>query len=150
MSSWDTNPWNDFSNSHWELICCNKWQKTGLLSTQNQTWQSSINCVSKQWTWTVLFSTCWFKTVRMLKNILITRSKCWNGVFEKITQMLSYTHTMAEMLSYSTVLSYIEMFSCSNMADCCVNKQLKVTPKVSCCLSLCKTSIINFFRPNAH
>ena len=30
MSSWDTNPWSNFCDPHWELICCNKWH-TGTL-----------------------------------------------------------------------------------------------------------------------
>ena len=25
MSSWDANPWSNFCDPHWELICCNKW-----------------------------------------------------------------------------------------------------------------------------
>ena len=25
MSSWDTNPWSNFCDPHWELICHNKW-----------------------------------------------------------------------------------------------------------------------------
>ena len=25
MSSWDTNPWSNFDDPHWELICHNKW-----------------------------------------------------------------------------------------------------------------------------
>ena len=25
VSSWDTNPWSNFCDPHWELICCNKW-----------------------------------------------------------------------------------------------------------------------------
>ena len=25
VSSWDTNSWSNFCDSHWELICCNKW-----------------------------------------------------------------------------------------------------------------------------
>ena len=25
MSSWGSNPWNNFCDPHWELICCNKW-----------------------------------------------------------------------------------------------------------------------------
>ena len=30
MSSWDTNPWSNFCDSHWELICCNKWHSGTL------------------------------------------------------------------------------------------------------------------------
>ena len=25
MRSWDTNPWSNFCDPHWEPICCNKW-----------------------------------------------------------------------------------------------------------------------------
>ena len=25
MSSWNTNPWSNFCNPHWELLCQNKW-----------------------------------------------------------------------------------------------------------------------------
>ena len=25
MSSWDTNPWSNFCDLHWKLICCHKW-----------------------------------------------------------------------------------------------------------------------------
>ena len=25
VSSWDTNPWSNFCDPHWELICCNQW-----------------------------------------------------------------------------------------------------------------------------
>ena len=25
VSSWDTNPWSNFHDPHWEPICCNKW-----------------------------------------------------------------------------------------------------------------------------
>ena len=109
MSSWDTNPWNDFSNSHWELICCNKWQKTGLLSTQNQTWQSSINCVWKQWTWTVLSSTCWFKTVRLLKNILITRSLEWS-VWRDYPDAFIYSHNGRNVVILHSVVIHWDVF----------------------------------------
>ena len=34
MSSWDTNPWSNFCDPHWELICCNKWHPgTSEIST---------------------------------------------------------------------------------------------------------------------
>ena len=34
MSSWDTNPWSNFCDSHWELICRNKWHPgTSEIST---------------------------------------------------------------------------------------------------------------------
>ena len=34
VSSWDTNPWSNFCDSHWKLICCNKWDaKTSEIST---------------------------------------------------------------------------------------------------------------------
>ena len=34
MSSWDTNPWSNFSDPHWELICHNKWHPgTSEIST---------------------------------------------------------------------------------------------------------------------
>ena len=25
MSSWDSNPWSNFCDPHWEFICCKKW-----------------------------------------------------------------------------------------------------------------------------
>ena len=34
VSSRDTNPWSNFCDPHWELICCNKWQPgTSEIST---------------------------------------------------------------------------------------------------------------------
>ena len=34
MSSWDTNPWSNFCDPHWELICRNKWHPgTSEIST---------------------------------------------------------------------------------------------------------------------
>ena len=30
MSSWDTNPWRNFCDPHWELICHNKWHPRTL------------------------------------------------------------------------------------------------------------------------
>ena len=34
MSSWDTNPWSNFFDPHWELICRNKWHPgTSEIST---------------------------------------------------------------------------------------------------------------------
>ena len=34
MSSWDTNPWINFCDPHWELICHNKWHlRTSGIST---------------------------------------------------------------------------------------------------------------------
>ena len=35
VSSWDTNPWSNFCDPHWKLICCNKWYpRTSEISTQ--------------------------------------------------------------------------------------------------------------------
>ena len=69
-------------------------------------------------------------------NILIRTSRlCRNEDFAQITQMASKSHIMVEIFTIfhnkSTVLSYIETFSYNDMADCCVNKWLKVTAKVS-------------------
>ena len=36
VSSWDTNFWNNFSDSHWEIICHNKWHP-GSLETSTPT-----------------------------------------------------------------------------------------------------------------
>ena len=107
----------------------------GLLPIQNQTTrQLSVNCVLNQWTWSVYLSVCWFKTARLLADILIrTLRLSKNGDFAQITQTPSDTYIKAEMYkmfhNWSVVLSYIETFS-YNMADCCENKQLMVTAKV--------------------
>ena len=29
-SYWDTDPWSDFCDLHWELVCCNNWNAKGL------------------------------------------------------------------------------------------------------------------------
>ena len=40
MSSWDTNPWSNFYDPHWELICCNKWHPgTPEISTPPHYWK---------------------------------------------------------------------------------------------------------------
>ena len=37
MSSWDTDPWSNFCDPHWELICPNKWHLgTSEISTPNR------------------------------------------------------------------------------------------------------------------
>ena len=30
VSSWEINPWSNFCDHHWELICCNKWHQGTL------------------------------------------------------------------------------------------------------------------------
>ena len=37
MSSWDTNPWSNFCDPHWKLICRNKWHPgTSEISTPSE------------------------------------------------------------------------------------------------------------------
>ena len=62
----------------------------------------SINYVWKQWIWSVLPSVCWFKTVRLLVNILIYTSwLCRNGSFSQITCFdRLQTYMMANVLQW--------------------------------------------------
>ena len=70
MSSWDTNPWSNFCDPHWELICHNKWHPgTSEISTKPeiavgmhfhvQTWHENYPSIF----------TCWWR------NLLVATSK---------------------------------------------------------------------------
>ena len=73
----------------------------------------------KQWTWSVVPSVFWFNAVRLLVSILTGTSRlCRNGDFAQIIHMASNA-------------TYIQTFSYNYMVECCVNKQLKVTAKLS-------------------
>ena len=98
--------------------------------------QLSVNCVWKQWTWSVIPSVCWFKTVRLLAIILIRTSRpCTIWDFADYLDTSKYPHKGRNFIYLSQIIDHVETsdlekFLRNNMADCCVNKQLKVTAKV--------------------
>ena len=71
MSSWDTNPWSNFYDPHWELICLNKWHPgTSEISTPTKiaigmhfyvwTWHQSYAGIFTWWWRSLLVATCKF------------------------------------------------------------------------------------------
>ena len=70
MSSWDTNPWSNFCDPHWELIYHNKWHPgTSEISTPREVAEGA-HFHSLTWHKNYLgIFTCWWST------LLVTTSK---------------------------------------------------------------------------
>ena len=84
-----------------------------------------------------LFPSFWFCPSAKIENLDLKISEKNFRDFRDFRgfRVFDLTYIMVEIFTifhnYSTALSYIEKFSYNNMADCCVNKWLKVTAKVS-------------------
>ena len=69
MSSWDTNPWSNFCDPHWELICPTKWHPgTSAISTPPEI---AVGMHFHAWTWHYNYPgifTCWWRSLLVVTS----------------------------------------------------------------------------------
>ena len=79
MSSWDTNPWSNFCDPPWQLICCNKWHpRTSEISTQLEiavrthfharTWHQNYPSIFTCWWRSLLVATLKFSLLAIRQH----------------------------------------------------------------------------------